>query len=109
MTQTYDPDLHVIVPREPTLDMRAAGVEMIDRPCNWFDIHHADDVYREMIEAAPQIALPQPPVSAEAALGALETLYAVQNDAPLERDRAEWEAAMAKARAVLQSAAGGAK
>jgi hypothetical protein len=47
----YDAVNHAVVPREPTLEMRDAGAESVPRPCNWFDIHHAEDVYKAMIAA----------------------------------------------------------
>lgn len=45
-------DTHVWVPRKATLHMRDMGAEGIPRPCNWFDIHHADEVWDAMITAA---------------------------------------------------------
>lgn len=42
-----------LVPIEPTLEMRLEGEKVVPRPCNWFDIHHADDVYSAMLSAAP--------------------------------------------------------
>lgn len=43
-----------------------------------------------------------PPLLLEEALDALQDLYDEQNDAPLERHRANWQAAMDKASVVLR-------
>ena len=77
-TQTYDPALHVIVPRDATHHMVDKGASLCEKDpsiIRYGKDHELYLRYKAMTAAAPQIELPQPPVSPEAAQAALDDIF----------------------------------
>lgn len=55
ITITYDPETHVLVPREPNVKMAGAGWDdAIEHEADNIDIYDIAAIYRTMIASAPQ-------------------------------------------------------